>query len=228
MACKCPPALNTLTAELNAIFPDRDRRSDGCCGDAAHNARRSDHNANVEGWARAKDLDEDLIADMGDRQLWTLGLILLSDPRTKYIIYEKRILYPDGTNKEYFGINDHRSHLHLSIHDWAVLDTRPWNIHRAFRATPTPEEDDMPMPKVTYVQVKGQTAIHVAGMGVVAPRQVGRFRDVDTHVGRVGGVELVKPTDLGYPLDWCDKLKDSTGDERLVLILDNGSDFGVK
>lgn len=127
MACRCAPALVVLRNEINSRWPNRDKASDGCCGDAAHAARKSDHNANASGYAHAHDFDEDLFSDAGDRPLWdTLRPILLADSRTKYVIYEARIMYPDGTNKPYTGINAHTHHLHLSIKTTATHDTRRW------------------------------------------------------------------------------------------------------
>ena len=143
MSCRCAPALIVARNELNAVWPNRDRGSDGCCGDAAHRARKSDHNPRTtgpgKGFAAAYDYDEDIATDLGDRELTGVGLVLLGDPRTKYLIYEAQLLYPDGTVRAYTGVNAHRSHLHHSIHDWAIHDTRPWGIARAFQ----PQEDDL-------------------------------------------------------------------------------------
>lgn len=165
MACRCAPALTIYRDEINALFPDRDKASDGCCGDAAHAARRSDHNPATTGagvgYAHAFDLDEDLVAGWGDRQLWHMGILLLSDPRTKYVIYEARILYPDGTDNPYSGINAHRSHLHLSIKPTATFNTAPWFLARAFE-TPEPPEEAMP-PAPAIVDVDGLRFVFVRG-----------------------------------------------------------------
>lgn len=136
MGCACAPALKVARDELNALFPNRDKGSDGCCGDADHAARKSDHNP-LNGYARAFDYDEDIVDGMGDQELQGMALVLLADSRTKYLIYEAQLLYPDGTVKPYTGVNAHRQHLHHSIKDSAVHDTRPWGIARAF------QEDDM-------------------------------------------------------------------------------------
>ena len=114
--------------------------------DAAHAARKSAHNPNIEGFARAYDYDEDVTEGLGEQELKGMALVLLGDKRTKLLIYEAQLLYPDGTVKPYTGINAHRHHLHHEIHDWAVLDRSPWGIARAFHAAPPPpEEDDMPL-----------------------------------------------------------------------------------
>lgn len=128
MACKCAPALLQLRKEVDARWPGRDKASDGCCGDAAHASRRSDHNADASGFAHAEDIDENVVDQIDPQPLWALGITLLSDTRTKYLIYEGRLLYPDGTNKRYTGINAHEHHLHISIKPGTEGDTRRWLI----------------------------------------------------------------------------------------------------
>lgn len=145
--CRCAPALIALRSEINKKWPARDKASDGCCGDAAHAARKSDHNPDASGYAHALDIDEDIVQG-GGRPLWdTLRPILLRDSRTKYVIYEGRIMYPDGTNKPYTGVNAHDHHLHLSIKSTATHDTRPWLAYPTPRPAPAPTEevDNMPM-----------------------------------------------------------------------------------
>lgn len=138
MPCVCAPALVALRNEVNALFLRRDKASDGCCGDEAHAARTSDHNP-TGGYAHALDIDEDV--EPGRDLLW-LKPILLRDKRTKYVIYEGRIAYPDGTDKPYTGVNAHLHHLHLSILPTATFDKRRW---LAAGTTPTTTEDDMPL-----------------------------------------------------------------------------------
>lgn len=126
MACRCAPALLELRAELNARWPERDRASDGCCGDAAHAARKSDHNPDAAGYAHALDVDEDLRPGLQNGGLQFLVLVLLADPRTKYVIYEGRIYYPGSAPRAYTGSNAHLHHLHLSIKAGSTHDRRPW------------------------------------------------------------------------------------------------------
>lgn len=157
MACRCAPALVTLRNQIDAAYPGRDKASDGCCGDPAHAGRKSDHNSTA-GFAHALDIDEDIVANMGDRPLWETGILLLSDHRTKYLIYEARILYPDGTDKPYTGPNAHRHHLHISIKTIATRDTRPWKIAKP--ASPAP-----PLPPP--IRRRGMTLVRDASTGVV-------------------------------------------------------------
>lgn len=135
MACRCAPALLTLKAQIDKAYPNRDRASDGCCGDPAHAARKSDHNP-TNGYAHALDIDEDIGPSLGPQPLILMVPLLLDDPRTKYVIYEARIYFPDGTSRAYTGVNAHAHHLHLSIKTTATHDTTAWQIGAA-------EEDDM-------------------------------------------------------------------------------------
>ena len=49
-----------LREQIDDVFPDRDRTSDGWIGDVRHAARKSDHNPTNEGIVRAIDIDADL------------------------------------------------------------------------------------------------------------------------------------------------------------------------
>lgn len=131
MSCTCAPALVALRNEVNDRFLRRDKSSDGCCGDAAHAARTSDHNPDAAGYAHALDIDEDI--EPGRDLLWLVP-ILQADSRTKYTIYERVITYRDckthGTGQcpghPYTGVNAHLHHLHLSIKSTATFDKRRW------------------------------------------------------------------------------------------------------
>lgn len=123
------PSLAKLRAQLNERWPDRDKTSDGWIGDAAHNARISDHNPDYAdgGVVRAIDVDEDGIDT--DAVL----AAVLHDPRVAYVIYEGRIW--GGTRwRPYTGANAHNIHMHISIKHtkaaeigiaWALGGTKP-------------------------------------------------------------------------------------------------------
>lgn len=131
-------SLLKLREQIDALYPNRDKTSDGAIGDAAHATRSSDHNP----WVRDKngqpvvtaiDIDEDL-----NQQIHTLSGIIdaicaSKDPRVKYIIYEGRITV-GGTDlqswKKYKGVNAHKHHAHISVMATERLyDSRePWAI----------------------------------------------------------------------------------------------------
>lgn len=119
------PSLRRLRAEIDAIYPHRDRRSDGWIGDAAHAARVSDHNPDPEtGVVRALDVDASGIAGR-----WVVGEIL-GDPRVQYVIYDRTIWSRNygWRPRRYTGPNPHTGHLHVSIrHDRAAENNvRDW------------------------------------------------------------------------------------------------------
>ena len=130
--CKASPVCYQLRRQVTWLAPNRDSKSDGICGDAAHKKRKSDHNARTsgpaKGYALAIDLDEDLF--IPGYTMEDLVRDLKKDPRVKNIIYEKRIAYRSTGFKweKYSGPNPHDKHAHVSFYDWAWNDTRPFPI----------------------------------------------------------------------------------------------------
>jgi len=132
MAYFLSPALAQLRAEINTLWPHRDRASDGWIGDAAHNARSSDHNPDYAagGIVRAIDVDKDGIpADSVVEQI-------RRDPRVAYVIWDASIwenpnAYPGrGYWRGYTGANPHRQHFHVSVRRGSTWDQdrRPWGL----------------------------------------------------------------------------------------------------
>lgn len=150
-----------LINEINALFPKRDKSSDGTIGDAAHASRKSDHNPWVVitdtngktiGIVRARDIDKDGVPvaaifehlrQLGarrDSRLWPGG----------YLIFKSAITAPDFSGwRKYTGSNPHDKHGHVSFStNRAGYDsTLPWGIAAALgQATKppvTPPEDDL-------------------------------------------------------------------------------------
>ena len=105
-------SLATLLAQVNELYPNRSKVSDGWIGDAAHAATVSDHNPDANGVVRAQDFTHDPDDLSGD---WLADRLVQSgDKRIKYIIWNKRI-WQSGVWKAYSGANDHTKHLHLSV-----------------------------------------------------------------------------------------------------------------
>lgn len=132
MAWFLSPALVRLRAEINTLWPHRDRASDGSIGDASHSARRSDHNPDYQagGIVRAIDVDEDGIP------AWDVVARVIADPRTAYVIYEGRIwenpaAFPGrGYWRTYSGPNPHSQHFHVSVRRGTRWDSNdsPWGL----------------------------------------------------------------------------------------------------
>jgi hypothetical protein len=139
MARPAPACLKALK-DATLRWPKRNRASDGIMGDAAHQARKSDHN---EGNAFDLTHDpkngvdcEELVKDV----VW--------DSRVKYVIWNRQICFTDqphrreadesctspryrGPEKDkvwepYLGPNPHTKHMHVSIHAASRDDLSPW------------------------------------------------------------------------------------------------------
>lgn len=128
----------TLRDQVNKRWPDRDKRSDGALGDAAHAARESDHNPDSQGYVHAIDIDEDLRGSKNDNQ-WLADQIgayarmrRSGWERLKYMIYENRIA--SGTHASQFWTwrNDptigHEHHMHISFSTKGQQDGSIWQI----------------------------------------------------------------------------------------------------
>lgn len=122
MGCTPAPACVAARKQASALAPGRSQASDGICGDEAHQARKSDHNA-----GEAVDLTHDP-GNGFDAHSHARAIAARRDPRVKYIISERRIWNPDISSawRPYDGSNPHEKHFHMSIHRWARDDTSAW------------------------------------------------------------------------------------------------------
>ena len=120
----CVPAKTCKLALEEATFfwPERNRRSDGICGDEAHQKRVSDHNQ-----GNAFDLTHDPFHGLDTYSL-AEQMRLNPDPRVKYVISHGRIWNPSVSSnwRKYNGTNPHDHHMHVSIHDTARNSTAKW------------------------------------------------------------------------------------------------------
>jgi hypothetical protein len=132
---------STLRDQINKKYPNRDKRSDGTIGDAAHAARKSDHNpdptSTPPGVVRAIDIDADLDKNNKRAAAQLAEALRLAaargDKRIYYIIYAGRIT--SGTYRltrwkwrPYNGADPHVSHIHVSFKASGDHDGRPFNI----------------------------------------------------------------------------------------------------
>ncbi len=129
------PAILALLDQINAQWPARSKASDGILGDASHQQRASDHN-------QGDAIDVTLDAEHGP-DLDALAEALILDPRTHYVIFNKRIrnrAFEGGAWRPYSGASPHTHHLHLSIHPDKRDDTAPWRLSAEDAAESSGEE----------------------------------------------------------------------------------------
>jgi len=109
-----------LREQIDDSFPDRDRKSDGWIGDAAHSNRKSDHNPDPSnGIVRAIDVDKDFDSrpSTGAYLADQIRLCAKKDKRISYIIYAGKIASRRSLFrwKKYKGISSHHAHIHISF-----------------------------------------------------------------------------------------------------------------
>lgn len=122
------PSLVEARASLNARWPQRDKTLDGWIGDAAHQARVSDHNPNSRGSVDAIDVDAYGGATPVHRPTVIAGAIV--HPSTHYVIHDRRIYQreDDFRPRLYTGTNNHAGHIHISIQQTVIAE----NSHAAW------------------------------------------------------------------------------------------------
>lgn len=152
MTCRCSPSLVRLMADFSVLG----HINSGCCGDAAHQARKSDHNPDASGYAHAQDVHEKVDHDMKP----FVDFIMANPsrfPQVKYLIYERVIYYPHAAGSRrpgpyaYTGPNAHAAHLHVSIFadfthyggDWLVAEAYKHRNDPKAQPAPLPEEEEV-------------------------------------------------------------------------------------
>lgn len=131
-------AAERLRDEINTLFADRDKASDGAVGDSKHSARTSDHNPDDKagGVVRAIDVDEDLWGAkhgdpvMANTLVRKLTEIAKTDGRISYIIFEGKIWSKtlNWKGRPYSGANPHNHHIHISFTPKGDKDGSPFGL----------------------------------------------------------------------------------------------------
>jgi hypothetical protein len=143
------PACKKALMQLTAMFPTRKRGADGIMGDAAHKARKSDHNdGNAWDWTR-----DDTFFDS-----WKLATGLITDPRVNYVIHRRRIwsrVKPYW--RAYLGLSPHTAHGHCSILAAKRNDAGDWPAIAALKPVvvvpPVPPTAPLPAPNTAHGKV---------------------------------------------------------------------------
>lgn len=127
-------SLVVLRNEVNASNPNRDKGSDGWIGDAAHQARVSDHNPDKKGCVHAADFDKDGIDP--DR----LVSVAIKHPSCAYVIWNRTIWERDRNfaAHAYTGDDPHTGHAHVSINYTSAAENsgQAWGYYGASPSGP--------------------------------------------------------------------------------------------
>jgi len=120
LAKKASPAAIAVLRQATALWPKRNKASDGLLPSAAHVHQNpnSDHNSGF-----AVDLTHDPDNGVHCQIIYTE---LKKDPRVKYLIFKGRIWSKEKGHRVYTGSNPHNKHLHISIKETCGYDTSPW------------------------------------------------------------------------------------------------------
>ena len=114
------PAAVAVLRQATALWPKRNKASDGLLPSAAHLAAspNSDHNTGF-----AVDLTHDPKHGVNCAKIYEE---MKNDERVKYLIFKGRIWVAGKGESDYEGINPHNKHLHISIKDGHGKDTSNW------------------------------------------------------------------------------------------------------
>jgi hypothetical protein len=135
--------LEKLRQQINALYPNRSKVSDGTIGDAAHSSRTSDHNPNAKGIVCAWDVTHDPANGL-DCSLLAAQLQASRDPRIDYVIFRRKIMSSSvapWTWRYYGGANPHNKHLHISIKDAVANEEGEWNLSQHSYVQPVVNHD---------------------------------------------------------------------------------------
>lgn len=121
-------SLVKLRDEVNSLWPNRSKVSDGWIGDAAHSARKSDHNPDWGAPGRRRGVVRALDITVRGIDVDRLLRHTTNDSRVAYVIYNRRIYTHSRGWYAYNGSNPHTNHVHVSIAHTSTAenDTKTW------------------------------------------------------------------------------------------------------
>lgn len=121
------PSLKGLFASIDALWPYRDRRTDGWYR-APSNGKSAGHNPGHNGYSHAIDVDKD-----GINPMWIINHIARRSDVMYYIIWDVRVWSTStGWDGHRYNIprggSDHRDHLHIEIKQTSFAENfrGPW------------------------------------------------------------------------------------------------------
>lgn len=125
-------SLQVLLDQVDARWPYRDKSSDGWIGDAAHRARVSEHNPDLDGTVDAQDITHDPASGCDISKI-TEAIRASRDRRVQRMIFNGRICSGSRERspwvwRRYTGSHPHHTHLHIEVEDEFQDDTNPWSI----------------------------------------------------------------------------------------------------
>lgn len=179
-------SLKTLRTQVDALWPNRDKTSDGSIGDTAHSQRVSDHNPNSAGVVTAIDIDRELGGQPdGSRSGGTVQILVdklqaSRDPRIKYLIYSGRITKHGDISQwqPYHGANAHKHHMHISVSSDSSLydDAREWNLGAVVISTT----------EKTHIVVPGDTLWALASKYQISVSEIRHLNGLTSDLIKVG------------------------------------------
>lgn len=136
-------SLERLKGQLDEVYPNRSKVSDGGIGDPRHQSKTSDHNPWVDCWrsdhgvVTARDFTHDPRGGLDCHQL-AQALTDSQDSRIKYIIWHGRIISANRQKwkwRKFKGKNLHLKHLHISVQPQPTLydSAVDWHIISSFK-----------------------------------------------------------------------------------------------
>ena len=183
MALTSAPACKAALAEATRLWPNRNRASDGILSSGAHRLQspNSDHD-----YGNAFDLTHDPLHGV---DCDVLARRLTTDPRMKYIIWNRRIYNPSISRiwRPYSGSNPHTKHVHCSIHAGARGNTASWWGPQ--RPNPVVAEEVRVMSNAPFVAI----LVHPDGGYLRVGADGGMFGHDAPFFGSTGAIRLNAP-----------------------------------